>query len=50
MAVLLLESEIKCLLAAKSPQMSFTVSNRESIGLTMKAVKAGVYTDNVLSS
>lgn len=42
MAVLLLESEIKCLLATKSLQMSFTVSNRETIGLTVKAVKAGV--------
>lgn len=55
MAALLLESEIKGLLAAKSLQMSFTVSNRETIGRTVKAVKADVrvceckYTDNVIA-
>lgn len=52
MAVLLLESEIKCLLATKTLQMSFTFSNRETSSCTVKAVKAGVfackYTDNVL--
>lgn len=40
MSVLLLESEIKCLIATKSLQMSFAVSNRETMNCTVKAVKA----------
>lgn len=50
MAVLLLENEIKCLLATKFLQMSFTVSNRETVGFTVKAVKFGVCTNSLIMS
>jgi len=49
MAVLLPVSEIKCLLATKSLQMSFTVSDRETVGLAAKALEAVCkYTNGVL--
>lgn len=50
MAVLLLENEIKCLLATKFLQMSFIVSNRETIGFTVKAVKFGVCANTLIMS
>lgn len=50
MAVLLLESEIKCLLATKFLQMSFTVSNRETIGFTVKGVRFGVCANTLIMS
>lgn len=50
MAALLLESKIKCLLAAKFLQMSFTVSNRETVGFTVKALKFGVCADTLIMS
>lgn len=50
MAVLLLENEIKCSLATKFLQMSFTVSNRETIGFAVKAVKFGVCANTLIMS
>lgn len=49
MVILLLESEIKCLLAAKFLQ-SFAVSNRQTIGLAVKAVKFGVCANRLIIS
>lgn len=49
MAVLLPVSEIKCLLATKSLQMSFTISDSETVHLAAKALEAVCkYTNGVL--
>lgn len=50
MAVLLLESEIKCLLAPKFLQMNFSVSKIETIGFVVKAVKFGVCANTLIIS
>lgn len=50
MGVLLLESEITCLLAAELLQISFTVSNRETLGLAVKAMKSGVCANTLIMS
>lgn len=50
MAILLLESEINCFLAAKFLQMSLTVSNTETTGFAVRAVKFGVCANTLIMS